>query len=869
MKKNVRKIILLCIIILITIVLCNITNIKRYISKNEDKQILPEAEMISSKIEEEENFFDTVYEKTEDLVNEEKTSNNVVSEYSNIEPHIDEKTGVKYITYEDFGAYSDGVNDDYAAIRNAHIYANENNYEVKATAGKQYHIFRENNYEPITVKTNTDWNGDIFILHDENIQNKKTKNYPIFQIMSYEEPKIITDNETLKNIKIGTDTTKIPQLSGNSNCLCIAYNYNKMQFIRYGNNANGGQEQQDIFRIDNDGNVLNEIQWSFENVSKIELIPIPDTKVIVENGNFETIAASSGYYDRSISCYRSNCELKNINHTIKNDIKTNSSYNGFIKLSNVTNVKIENSNLVAHKYDQHSTYDLIIQQSCNIDVINVTQDDIEAADRWGITGTNYTKDITYINCKLNRIDAHSGVHNLTIKDSTLGIYGISAVGSGKLNIDNVTTLSPSTLVYLRNDYGSTWNGTINIKNCTMSKAINPQIVTFYTNYDNNNQLHNYGYDLYLPNIIIDGLTINDSSNVNSKYPNICVFNNIPERTGTDNGDMRNNYKLPQSIDIKDYQTTSGRKMKLFSTKFYDNLKDTGINLSVPLKDKNEVTIKDEDNNQLDENAVINKPIKIYKNSTEGINTTIKVNGQTMENETEEISQDGVYNVDVIYQNDDDVQKEKHNFIIDETSPSIFGVEQGKTYTHKVYPTIEDENLEKVEISINGTIKEVNLENGLEEEGIYRIVATDKAGNRTEISFQIVEPSDDDYKFKDDKILNISAGANQQKFMQKLNIDENYKILRNTKELDKNENIATGDVLKLKSGQEYKLIVKGDVNSDGIVNIKDIIELRKYLLMGNNLNENEKVAADTDLDERTIGIKDLVRMRILVLTQGIM
>ena len=95
MKKNVRKIILLCIIILITIVLCNITNIKRYISKNEDKQILPEAEMISSKIEEEENFFDTVYEKTEDLVNEEKTSNNVVSEYSNIEPHIDEKTGVK------------------------------------------------------------------------------------------------------------------------------------------------------------------------------------------------------------------------------------------------------------------------------------------------------------------------------------------------------------------------------------------------------------------------------------------------------------------------------------------------------------------------------------------------------------------------------------------------------------------------------------------------------------------------------------------------------------------------------------------------------------------------------------------------------
>ena len=74
---------------------------------------------------------------------------------------------------------------------------------------------------------------------------------------------------------------------------------------------------------------------------------------------------------------------------------------------------------------------------------------------------------------------------------------------------------------------------------------------------------------------------------------------------------------------------------------------------------------------------------------------------------------------------------------------------------------------------------------------------------------------------------------------------------------------------MESGQECKLIVKGDVNSDGVVNIKDVIELRKYLLMKNNLNEVEQLAADTDLDGKTIGIKDLVRMRIIVLTQGIM
>lgn len=73
---------------------------------------------------------------------------------------------------------------------------------------------------------------------------------------------------------------------------------------------------------------------------------------------------------------------------------------------------------------------------------------------------------------------------------------------------------------------------------------------------------------------------------------------------------------------------------------------------------------------------------------------------------------------------------------------------------------------------------------------------------------------------------------------------------------------------MESGQEYKLIVKGDVNSDGTVNVKDVIELRKYLLIKNNLNEVEQLAADTDLDGKRIGIKDLVKMRIIVITQEI-
>jgi len=837
MKKNVIKIILLCIIILITIILCNITNTNRYISKNEDKQISPEDEMISSKIEEKEDFFDAVYdEKTENLVNEERSNNNVVNEYSNIEPHIDAETGVKYVTYEDFETGSSETEDCYQKIKEAHEYANLNNYEVRATS-KVYNIYKLNDTEPILIKTNTNWNNAKFIIHDENIKDFKAKDYPIFKIASNDANKIITDQNVLKEIKLNRNTNKLKALAGYGYCICIAYNENKIQYIRY-KYENSGISQRDIFKIDNDGNILNDIQWNFDEVTKIMLIPIPKEQIVVENGIFQTnlpndpYEQEAGYFNRNIVCNRSNTMIKNIKHTVNNNDYIGGPYFGFIRLSYVADIELIDCELFSHKYKSKSSYDLILEYTVNTNIENVKSNDIEDSSRWGITGTNYTKDIIYKNCELNRIDAHSGVHNLTIEDSIVGIKGITVVGSGKLNINNVTTLSPSTLVYLRDDYGSTWNGTINIKNCNMAKAINPQIVTFYTNYDNNNQLHNYGYDLYLPNITIDGLTINDNNNINTKYPDICIFDNNATKTGIDNGDVRNNYILPRNINIKNYQTTSGRKIKLFSTKFYNNLSDLGINLNMPLKDKNEISIKDENDNDVNENTVTNKTIKISKNTVEGINTIVRVNEQTIEKDVQEISQDGKYKVDVAYQNNDNKQIKCYNFTIDKTYPSITGVEQGKTYTHKIFLVIKDDNLETVEVTINGETKEIDLKDSIEEKGIYKIVATDKAENTTSVNFQIVEPSDEDYKFKENKILNIAANTNKERFLQMANIDGNYKIIRNSKELTEEESIATGDILQMESGQEYKLIVKGDVNSDEVVNIKDIIELRKYLLMRN-------------------------------------
>ena len=155
----------------------------------------------------------------------------------------------------------------------------------------------------------------------------------------------------------------------------------------------------------------------------------------------------------------------------------------------------------------------------------VDQTGILDDSRWGTTGTNYCKGIVVKNgSAINRIDAHKGTYNLTVKDSKIGCKGIAAVGFGDMNIEN-TTVYADFFINLRRDFGSAWFGDINIKNCTwVLPSYTARLI--YANYI---PTYKYGYDTIteggvtyysaLPtNINIDGLTL-DGSNVK----NIALF----------------------------------------------------------------------------------------------------------------------------------------------------------------------------------------------------------------------------------------------------------------------------------------------------------------------------------------------------------
>ena len=136
--------------------------------------------------------------------------------------------------------------------------------------------------------------------------------------------------------------------------------------------------------------------------------------------------------------------------------------------------------------------------------------DIHDRSRWGVVATNFMKNILIEDCVLSRVDVHMGVSgDYIIRRSTLGHAGLNAIGRGRLIVED-STLHGGHLVRFRDDYGSTWEGEVLIRN---SRWIPPagknfQPVMFGMG---NDGLHDFGYPCFMPRLIrIDGLSVDDS-----------------------------------------------------------------------------------------------------------------------------------------------------------------------------------------------------------------------------------------------------------------------------------------------------------------------------------------------------------------------
>lgn len=451
----------------------------------------------------------------------------------NIDVHQDDLKRFKrqgFIRYGDMGAIGNGITDDMIFIVATHALANRYGLDVKANDGAQYFIGGKE--MTATIETNTDFGNASFIIDDKKLENRLLS---VFEVKSQLKPIAI---DAIKSLRKGQEKIDI---SLREDCLVAVSDANVSRYIRYGLNQNKGRAQTDIFILDKKGNVdrSSPIIWDFDNITEINAIPIDQEKLTISGGRFVTLANQAPskytYYSRNISIKRSNVTVTNLKHFIEGEGEQGAPYRGFISISDCSNVLVKDCILTGHKTYRTigaagkpvsmGSYDISVTRSINVSFVNCRQtNDINDNRYWGLFASNYSKNISFDHCVFSRFDAHMGVYNATIRNSTLGYMGINAIGFGKFHLENSTVRGRS-LINLRSDYGSTWEGTFTIRNCVFvpSQSKSTTVSLFS---GSNSGLHDFGYTCYMPkNIVIDRLHIDDS-NQNEDYKTIAIFSDF-------------------------------------------------------------------------------------------------------------------------------------------------------------------------------------------------------------------------------------------------------------------------------------------------------------------------------------------------------
>ncbi|MCA9735028.1 MAG: hypothetical protein H6696_07230 [Deferribacteres bacterium] len=476
-----------------------------------------------------------------------------------------------FIRYSAFGAKGDGKTDDINAIVATHGFANKYRISVKADESVTYYIGGKD--RTAIIRTDTDFGTATFLIDDTEVQNR---NAPVFLVSSRLRPFSLGGITSLEK---NQDKINV-YLPGT--CLITVTNSHIKRYIRFGNNQNNGSPQTDIFLVDKNGNVDRNapIIWDFDQITEITALPMDETMLTITGGRFTTIANKAEskytYYSRNIAIRRSNVLVVGLEHRIVGEEDQGAPYGGFLNIRDCANVKVQNTILTGHKTYRTigsagnpvpmGSYDIIIGRAINVSFGNCSQtNDINDRTYWGIMGSNYCKNLIYDNCTFSRFDAHMGVANATIRNSTLGHQGINAIGTGIFTVEN-TTVRGRSFINLRPDYGSTWQGEFKIKNCFFVPSNgNPTSVSLLSG--SNSGQHDFGYTCTMPErITIENLHIDDANHPEN-YKGPAIFKDFNPQMTDESYTEHYPYLRTKEVLLKNVTTASGTSLRLSDNPF--------------------------------------------------------------------------------------------------------------------------------------------------------------------------------------------------------------------------------------------------------------------------------------------------------------
>ncbi|NLF15930.1 MAG: hypothetical protein GX595_01545 [Lentisphaerae bacterium] len=388
------------------------------------------------------------------------------------------------VNYRMFGARGDGQSDDGQAIRRAHDYANRRGLPVVNLSGE----FWITETTGILIQTPVSWGATVF--HIDERYNRR--NAPRFVVRGRREAVVLTADEAVKaallrDLRPGVQI--IPALAPYAGHLFSVLDDKDRIGIRAGYAGNRGWAREELFYVEEEGRIIGDIAWAFNDLTAITATPCEDTYLVISGGGFRFSGDSPensqpGYHQHGIAVQRSRTVIREQWMGLEEGRRDVSiePRSGFYTLNRVYDVTLENIRAMPWEKGrpapqtpvQHGTYGIGGARMLQCTFRNLTAEAGWVA--WGVFGTNLNKDFRLERCRLNRVDVHFHCWNLDIVDCTIGFKGISVTGGGTLRIEN-TVRHGNTFVAFRPDYGAHWQGDIRLRGCTLKpNAASPAAV---------------------------------------------------------------------------------------------------------------------------------------------------------------------------------------------------------------------------------------------------------------------------------------------------------------------------------------------------------------------------------------------------------
>lgn len=383
------------------------------------------------------------------------------------------------VNYSMFGATGDGETDDGPHLKLAHIYANRKNIPVVNLSGEFW--IKDTHSIPIT--TSVHWGKTVFHI-DERFARKNAPRFSVQNDSPRQKVEFSGEEKASFLTKLKPGVQIISELAPYAGCLISVADNNDRIGIRAGRYSKAGWAREELFYVEEEGRIIGDIAWGFNDYTSLTAIPCNDNYLIIEGGGFYFSGdipgdKYNGYFHNGIAVWRSRTIIREQWMGLesgKSDISLQPRH-GFYVFSRVYDVTLENIRIIPWeqkrkdpaKVVQEGTYGIGGSRMLRCTFRNLTAEGGHVA--WGVFGTNLNKDFRVENCRLNRIDVHFHCWNLYISNSTIGFKGISVTGGGNLVVEN-TEQHGNTFLNFRRDYGAKWDGNIRITGCTLKPVRN-------------------------------------------------------------------------------------------------------------------------------------------------------------------------------------------------------------------------------------------------------------------------------------------------------------------------------------------------------------------------------------------------------------